>query len=293
MTDQTPIPAAVRHDGWTPARRTQFLDRLALDGSISAACSHAGMSREAAYRLRRRDALFARTWDAALVLARAASADVLANRAIDGVEEQIWYRGELVGTRRKYDSRLLLAHIARLDRIAETNGTEHEAGRFDELLALVGGEPVPQGIDCDEDGVPADRDVHMDIAADDAKDAFEEAWLAERPQEEEDDDGEPVDEAEMRERHDREVEEHRAYHKALIDEGWNAGIAAGAQWDAWRAQAHAAADRLLAAPLSAETPCTLLELSTSPAASAERAAPKPLWDRSARMAARRGLSPSR
>ena len=100
MTDQTPIVPATRHDGWTPARRTQFLDHLAHDGSVRTACSRVGMSREAAYRLRRRDALFARGRDMALVLARQVSADVLANRALDGVEEDFWYRGELVGTRR-------------------------------------------------------------------------------------------------------------------------------------------------------------------------------------------------
>ncbi len=133
------------------------------------------MSREAAYRLRRRDALFARGWDTALVLARAASAEVLASRALDGVEEEIWYRGELIGTRRKYDSRLFLAHMARLDRIAETMGAEHDAGRFDEILALMGGEAVPHGIECGDHGLPADRDDHMEMAADDARDAFDEA----------------------------------------------------------------------------------------------------------------------
>jgi hypothetical protein len=136
MTDQTPIVPAIRRDGWTPERITQFLDHLANDGSVRAACGRVGMSREAAYRKRRRDAVFARTWDAALVLARAASAEVLANRAIDGVEEEIWYRGELVGTRRKYDSRLLLAHMARLDKISDDERAGEDAGRFDELLAL-------------------------------------------------------------------------------------------------------------------------------------------------------------
>jgi len=257
MSDQAPVTAAIRHDGWTPERRTQFLDHLAHDGSVRAACGRVGMSREAAYRLKRRDALFARGWDAALVLARAASAEVLACRALDGVEEEIWYRGERVGTRRKYDARLLLAHIARLDKIADGRGAEYDAGRFDEILAVVGGEAVPDGIECTDDGMPLDRESHAAIAAEDAKIAFDDAWPAERPDCEECD-------------ADDQVEVHRAYHEALLEDRWNARTAAGAVWDACREQAHAAADRLLALSPADErggnaVPGTLSELSTSPA----------------------------
>jgi hypothetical protein len=290
MTDQTPIVTAIRHDGWTPARRTQFLDHLAHDGSVRAACARVGMSREAAYRLRRRDALFARGWDTALVLAHAASAEVLANRALDGVEEDIWYRGELVGTRRKYDSRLLLAHMARLDKLAEAPGAEHDAARFDEILALVGGEPVPPGFECVDDGMPPDREFHVAMAVEDAEIAFAESWHAE-PEGDLDPDAEDFDlDAEIdpeaaRERLDRSIERERDYEEALIEKRWDAGIAAGAQWDAWRHQAHAAADRLLAMPLAAATLCTVSELSTSsgeaPAEAALEAgtgsAPAPTW----------------
>ena len=56
----------VRRDGWTPARRARFLAALAQVGSISVATGICGLSREAAYRFRRRDAEFARQWDEAL-----------------------------------------------------------------------------------------------------------------------------------------------------------------------------------------------------------------------------------
>src|SRR5687768_1669139 len=107
-----------RHDGWTAERRTQFLDDLARHGNVRLASGRVGMSRDGAYRLRRRDALFARAWAAAQVLARGASGEVLAGRALEGIEEDVWYRGEVVGTRRRYDNRLLLAHMARLDALA-------------------------------------------------------------------------------------------------------------------------------------------------------------------------------
>src|SRR6187549_3736284 len=91
---------ATRHDGWTAARKAHFLDALAGEGNVRAACARVGLSREAAYRLRRRDALFARAWAAALVLARVSVGGVLGTRALEGVEEEVWLRGEVVGTTR-------------------------------------------------------------------------------------------------------------------------------------------------------------------------------------------------
>ena len=156
MTDITEPFAHVPARGWTPELKARFLDRLALydmdlpfiaaAGSAlacveaceeDASCRAVDLSAEAAYRLRRRDAFFARGWAAALVLARENGVQALAERAIEGVEEQIYYRGELVGTRRRYDARLLLAHLARLDAMVGDNAACADAGRFDELLNCV------------------------------------------------------------------------------------------------------------------------------------------------------------
>jgi molybdenum-dependent DNA-binding transcriptional regulator ModE len=66
MTD--PTPQGYRRDGWTPVRQLRFLEILARTGSVTRAAAAAGMSRESAYRLRRRSssALFAAAWDRAL-----------------------------------------------------------------------------------------------------------------------------------------------------------------------------------------------------------------------------------
>ena len=68
---QRPKP---RFDGWTPARQLAFLETLARTRSVSAAAKSVGMSREGAYRLRRRaDAgLFAAAWDRAMGADRSA-----------------------------------------------------------------------------------------------------------------------------------------------------------------------------------------------------------------------------
>lgn len=58
----------VRHDGWTIDRQLDFLAALARTGSVTSAAASVGMSRESAYRLRRRPsaALFAAQRDCAL-----------------------------------------------------------------------------------------------------------------------------------------------------------------------------------------------------------------------------------
>jgi len=74
------------------------------------------------------------------VLARDAAEQVLAERALEGVEEAVFYHGEEVARRRRFDTRLLLAWLARLDRRADGNAdARRRAGRFDELLASLAG----------------------------------------------------------------------------------------------------------------------------------------------------------
>lgn len=57
-----------RRDGWTPERQLQFLGSLAQSRNVTRAAAAVGMSRESAYRLRKRPgaALFALAWDRAL-----------------------------------------------------------------------------------------------------------------------------------------------------------------------------------------------------------------------------------
>ncbi|WP_137679532.1 hypothetical protein [Aurantiacibacter suaedae] len=103
----------------TPPRMADFLESLMTMGSVAIACQRAGVARQTAYRARRRSPGFARAWDAALLAARTVAESELAERAINGVEEAVFYHGEEVARRRRFDSRLLLAHLARLDRAAE------------------------------------------------------------------------------------------------------------------------------------------------------------------------------
>lgn len=63
MANQTFDAATkARANGWTAERRDGFLASLASGLSVTAACASVGLSREAAYKARRRDRDFARRW---------------------------------------------------------------------------------------------------------------------------------------------------------------------------------------------------------------------------------------
>ena len=139
-------PGSLLHPNqFTPTRIALFLEHLSRHGQVRAAAQVAGVSQQTAYVRRRRDAGFAAGWAAALILAREAAEQVLAERALHGTTETIWFRGEAVGERQRFDARLLLAHLARLDaRAAQApQAVHHLAEDFDRmLLALAEGADV-------------------------------------------------------------------------------------------------------------------------------------------------------
>jgi hypothetical protein len=118
----------LRHDGWTPEKKRLFLERFAETGIIVEACEAVGMSARSAYNLHGRDPLFAAGWDAACVKARRPLADDIMSRSRNGVIERIYKDGVVVAERHRYDNRLTMAALTRLDaRIdrAEKMGSPH------------------------------------------------------------------------------------------------------------------------------------------------------------------------
>jgi molybdenum-dependent DNA-binding transcriptional regulator ModE len=117
-----PVPLRARADGWTPWRQAAFLGALAETGAVEAAARKVGMTRETAYRLRRRPgaASFSATWDAAVgrrtTLARKVTAQERAARALEGLLKVRMYAGRHVATERKYDNSALLGLLGRLGR---------------------------------------------------------------------------------------------------------------------------------------------------------------------------------
>ena len=123
--------------------RIAFLEALAVSGSVRSAARRVKVSHQSVYRARRSSAAFGRAWDAAMVIARGQAEALLADYAMSGVEEEVWYHGEIVGTRRRVSDRLLLAHLGRLDRMRTDARIEALAEDFDGLLhRMRAGEPI-------------------------------------------------------------------------------------------------------------------------------------------------------
>lgn len=110
LPDFTPVPRKYRYDGWTDERQRAFIDALADTGSVKAACRRINMSQVSAYYLRRQPGAegFRAAWTAALDFGVQSLVDIAIERAREGVPVPVFYRGEQVGERRRYNDRLLM-----------------------------------------------------------------------------------------------------------------------------------------------------------------------------------------
>jgi hypothetical protein len=136
----------VRNDGWLPWKKARFLDEVAAGASVAEACRVVGMSVASAYALRNRRSgrAFGRMWDAIVVNRyRCRLAGNAMARATDGWVEQVVRDGVVVAERRRFDNRLSMAMLTRLDRLAESK-TDGEAAflralseDFEEFLELI------------------------------------------------------------------------------------------------------------------------------------------------------------
>ena len=116
-------------------RQATFLAALAATGVVRSAAARVGVSHQTAYRERLASPGFRRAWDAALLAARGQAEELLACRALEGWEEDVLYHGEVVATRRRFSDRLLLAHLARLDKLCGDAEVAGFADSFDASLA--------------------------------------------------------------------------------------------------------------------------------------------------------------
>lgn len=138
MDDSPHDPAHIPAPGsyhWTPRLQREFLEAFATNGSVKISAAKVCMSPGAVYQLKQRPegAAFRLGCAAALLIARGRLVDELLDRAIWGHDEMTTvYREEdrSLYKRRRIDSRLGLAMLARLDRMVETRAREGE-----ELLA--------------------------------------------------------------------------------------------------------------------------------------------------------------
>lgn len=145
------LHASRRQDGWSAANQRAFLEAIAEGRGVDAACLAVGLSASSAYAFRRtaKGAAFSLGWRAASLVARDVVAETLMVRALEGQVETIVRADGSSVTRHRYDNRLAMSLLARLDRQVEaTPDADVKAARlvaqeFDAFLDLVGKDEGP------------------------------------------------------------------------------------------------------------------------------------------------------
>lgn len=117
--------------------------------------------------------------------------------------------------------------MARLDRLVEQQESIDDAERFDELLACIAGEPVPEELGYEDGGLPADRHEYISEVEAEARQRVDQKWADAANEYDELDD-----------------EDYAAFRAESDAEAERAGLEAAALWDEWHARACAAVDAL-------------------------------------------------
>lgn len=97
-----PALTRTRTDGWTQQRQRQFLRALADTGRYGEAAARVGLSSEAARAFRARSPAFQAMCDKALAEGGTTIEEAAYVRAVEGWEEPIVHRGQVIGYRRRF-----------------------------------------------------------------------------------------------------------------------------------------------------------------------------------------------
>ena len=128
------------HNQWTRAKMAVFLRELAATHSVQIAAKAAGMNRSSAYRLRARlvGTPFDFAWEVALEMGMRNLAHAVMDRALNGEEVVHYYRGELVGTSRRFDNRLAMWVLGNPWKVGRHQiAREYSAEGFERLLERI------------------------------------------------------------------------------------------------------------------------------------------------------------
>ena len=89
---------------WRPA----FIELLRATGNVTLAAQHVGRSRNQVHDVRQRSKRFAAQWDDALEEATDLLEAEALRRAVTGIDKPMFFKGEVVGSTKKYSGRLLM-----------------------------------------------------------------------------------------------------------------------------------------------------------------------------------------
>ncbi len=131
----------------TRARRNVngiFIETIRETGNMAAACRVAGVSAATMYRRRESNKALAAQWEEALESAVDTLELVARERALNGVKEPVFYKGEIVGEIVKPSDRLMetLLRAHRPDKFNPVQKLEHSGGVEVSIMQFSGGTPM-------------------------------------------------------------------------------------------------------------------------------------------------------
>lgn len=92
----------------TEERKMKFLETLAVSGNITSAAACHGLTVNAINTAKRNDPKFAEAIEIAKAMALKELEDVARDRALHGIERDVWFKGEVVGKEIQYSDKLLM-----------------------------------------------------------------------------------------------------------------------------------------------------------------------------------------
>lgn len=130
------MPAGHRTGVWNDEAKERFCSFLAEGYSVRRACIEAGVGRSWAYTRREADPEFKKMWDDAYAEGADVYKDECRRRAVEGVEEPVFYQGEVCGAVRRYSDTLLIFITKQRDPSFRDNSTVALTGPEGEPLQL-------------------------------------------------------------------------------------------------------------------------------------------------------------
>ena len=111
----------------TPQKDGKFFAALAKGLPVATAAQAAGYGRTMVYEHKEKDEAFCQRWEDAVAVAIENMEMVADQRALEGVEEPVFYQGKKCGTVRKFSDTLLMFRLKALapDKYRERHQLEH------------------------------------------------------------------------------------------------------------------------------------------------------------------------
>lgn len=123
----------------TPKKEAAFLEALTKGLSITAAAKDADIGRRTAYEWRDDDDLFRQAWDDAVEAGTDLLEDEAKRRAANGIDEPVFYKGDVCGHVRKYSDTLMIFMLKarRPLKYRENLNVSGDEGQMDQLIDAI------------------------------------------------------------------------------------------------------------------------------------------------------------